>query len=98
MGVPVIASNLGGFTETVLEGETGFLVPPGAAHALAGAIERMLDLGAENRAQMGRKARTRVRMLYSKTALQTATMAVYQRVLSKRADQRVAKPEGTPVL
>jgi glycosyltransferase involved in cell wall biosynthesis len=98
MGVPVIASNLGGFTETVLEGETGFLTPPGATQALAGAIERMIDLGAENRAAMGKKARERVRMLYSKTALQTATMAVYQRVLSERADQRAAKPEGAPVL
>ena len=83
MGVPVIASNLGGYTETVVEGETGFLVPPGAAHALAGAIERMIDAGAEKRAEMGRKGRDRVRQLYSKTALQTATLAVYQRVLAR---------------
>jgi glycosyltransferase involved in cell wall biosynthesis len=98
MGVPVIATNLGGFTETVVEGETGFLVPPGAAQALAGAIERMLDLGAEGRAAMGRKGRDRVRRLYSKTALQTATMAVYERVLIDRAEQRAAKREGAPVL
>lgn len=98
MGVPVIATNLGGYTETVVEGETGFLVPPGAAHALAGAIERMLDLGAEQRAAMGRKGRDRVRQLYSKEALQTATMAVYQRVLRDAAARRTAKPESSPVL
>ena len=98
MGVPVIASNLGGFTETVVEGETGFLVPPGASMALAGAIERMMDLGPEARAAMGAKGRERVQRLYSKTALQTATLAVYQRVLREAAERRLAKPEGAPVL
>jgi glycosyltransferase involved in cell wall biosynthesis len=98
MGVPVIATNLGGYTETVIEGETGFLAPPGAAQALAGAIERMLDLSPEQRAAMGRKGRDRVHQLYSKQALQTATMAVYQRVLREAAERRAGKPEGAPVL
>jgi glycosyltransferase involved in cell wall biosynthesis len=98
MGVPVIATNLGGYTETVIEGETGFLAPPGAAQALAGAIERMLDLGPEQRAEMGRKGRERVHQLYSKEALQTATMAVYQRVLREADERRANKQEGAPVL
>jgi glycosyltransferase involved in cell wall biosynthesis len=94
MGVPVIAANLGGYTETVLEGETGFLVPSGAALALAGAIERAIDLGPEARAAMGRRGRDRVRAMYSKTALQTATLAVYQRLLRKSAaDKSVTKHE-----
>lgn len=83
MGVPAIAANLGGYTETIVEGETGFLVPAGAAHALAGAIERAIDLGPEGRAAMGRRASVRARSMYSKTALQTATLAVYQRLLSE---------------
>lgn len=98
MGVPVIASNLGGFTETVIEGETGFLVPPGAALALAGAIERALDLSPEQRAAMGARGRDRVHQLYSKQALQTATMAVYQRVLREAAERRHGRPDGAPVL
>ncbi len=94
MGVPVIAANLGGYGETVLEGETGFLVPSGAAQALAGAIERMIDLGREARAEMGQRGRARVRTKYSKTALQTATLAVYQRVLSDSDTHKsVAKHE-----
>lgn len=98
MGVPVIASNLGGFAETVREGETGHLVPPGLASALAAAIERMIDLGSEMRAAMGQKGAERVRQLYSKTALQTATMAVYERVLHEMTAKRLAKTEGAPVL
>lgn len=98
MGVPVIATNLGGYTETVIEGETGFLTPPGAAQAVAGAIERMLDLSPEKRAAMGARGRDRVRQLYSKTALQTATMAIYQRLLEKTAERGAGKPQGAPVL
>ncbi len=81
MGVPVIASNLGGFTETVVEGETGFLAPPGVASALSAAIERMLDLTEEQRAAMGERGRQRAQAMFSKTALQTATLAVYERLL-----------------
>jgi glycosyltransferase involved in cell wall biosynthesis len=98
MGVPVIASDLGGFTETVREGETGFLTPPGNAPALAAAIERMIDLGPEKRAQMGATARARVHKLYSKSALQSATLAVYERVLREAAERRVTRPSGQPVL
>lgn len=95
MGVPVIASNIGGFTETVAEGETGFLVPAGAAAPLVGAIERLIDCGPEMRAAMGRTGRDRILSRYSKTALQAATMAVYQRVLGAVAARRaqVARPE-----
>ncbi len=98
MGVPVIASNLGGYTETVVEGQTGFLVPAGAAGPLCGAIERMIDAGAEKRAEMGRKGQERVRVLYSKVALQSATLAVYQRVLSEAESRKTAKAPPQPVL
>ncbi|WP_349258114.1 glycosyltransferase family 4 protein [Vitreimonas sp.] len=87
MGVPVIASNLGGFTETVVEGETGLLVPAGNVTALAGAIERFIDMGPEARAKMGQNGRDRVRALFSKEALQTATLAVYERLL-REAEER----------
>jgi glycosyltransferase involved in cell wall biosynthesis len=91
MGVPVIASNLGGYTETVLEGETGFLVPAGAPAPLCGAIERMIDAGAKERAAMGQKGLERARGQYSKAALQSSTLAVYQRVLSESKVRKRAK-------
>jgi glycosyltransferase involved in cell wall biosynthesis len=96
--VPVIASDLGGFTETVRDGETGFLVPPGNAAALAAAIERMIDLGGEKRAEMGANGAARVRALYSKSALQSATLAVYQRVLREAAGKRSVRQAAKPVL
>lgn len=91
MGVPVIASNLGGFTETIVEGETGFLVPPGSAPSLAAALERMIDGTHAARAEMGRNGMQRARALYSTATLQAATMAVYQRVLGERTRNESAR-------
>jgi glycosyltransferase involved in cell wall biosynthesis len=98
MGVPVIASNLGGYTETIVEGQTGFLVPSGVPGPLCGAMERMIDAGAEKRAEMGQKGQERVHTLYSKTALQSATLAVYQRLLSEAESRKGAKSPAQPVL
>jgi len=40
-GRPVIATNHGGATEILQSGVTGWLVPPGDAHALAGMLEKL---------------------------------------------------------
>jgi glycosyltransferase involved in cell wall biosynthesis len=42
-GLPVISTDIGGIPEMVVQNETGFLVRPGDAVALAGAIERVID-------------------------------------------------------
>jgi glycosyltransferase involved in cell wall biosynthesis len=42
-GTPVIASRVGGVPEIVLDGETGFLVPPGDVAALHDALARVLS-------------------------------------------------------
>lgn len=41
--VPVVASAVGGLTETIRHGDTGLTAPPGDAHATARAISWMLD-------------------------------------------------------
>ncbi len=42
-GKPVVATRVGGIPETVVEGRTGYLVPPRDAQALAGALARYFD-------------------------------------------------------
>lgn len=55
-GVPVVASAVGGLTETIRDGETGWSVPPGDDEKLARAIMEVLDSPdeAERRARIGR--------------------------------------------
>lgn len=61
--VPVIASDVDGFTETVADGVTGFLVPREDAEAIA---ERLFQLHADAqlRREMGLAGRERVERLY----------------------------------
>lgn len=42
-GLPVVATNVGGIPELVVDGETGSLVPPGDSDALAAALQRLAD-------------------------------------------------------
>lgn len=81
MGRPVLASDHGATRETVVPGETGWLVTPGDAEAWADALLHACEIGAAGRQVMGQAARARARRLYSVDAMCEATLAVYVRVL-----------------
>lgn len=98
MGVPAIASSLGGYGETIIDGDTGALVEPRDVAALAAAMERMIDIGGEGRTQMGARGQARARTMYAKSALQSATLAVYQRLLRKRKEQQTGQTGHEAVL
>ena len=84
MGRPVIASDCGAQSETVLDGTTGWLVPPGEPQAWAEAMIRAMDLGPGKRLEMGEAGMSRARQLYRNEAMCAATLAVYERVLEAR--------------
>jgi glycosyltransferase involved in cell wall biosynthesis len=84
MGRPVLASRLGGPAETVVHGQTGWLVAPGDPDAWTAAIETALSTDAARRAAMGDAARARAQRLYSLCAMCEATLEVYRRVLDAR--------------
>jgi glycosyltransferase involved in cell wall biosynthesis len=81
MARPVLASPLGGPAETILDRETGWLVPAGDAEAWAQAIAAALTTPSAVREGMGRGARTRVLQTYSLRAMISATFAVYRRLV-----------------
>ncbi|MFA6434150.1 MAG: glycosyltransferase family 4 protein [Elusimicrobiales bacterium] len=56
MGLPVVASQVCGLRDTVKEGRTGLLAPPGDARALALALEKLID-NADLRSSLGKAAR-----------------------------------------
>jgi glycosyltransferase involved in cell wall biosynthesis len=79
-GVPVIASNVGGLTEIIRQGENGILVENDAA-AIAGALRRLLadrDLAR----RMGAAARQTVHERFTVDHMVRRTMEVYRQVLS----------------
>ncbi|HEX2802287.1 MAG TPA: glycosyltransferase family 4 protein [Phenylobacterium sp.] len=85
MGRPVIASAHGGTVETVVDGVTGWLAPPGDASAWAKAMARAIDLGPGKRLEMGQAGMNRTRQLYRVDAMCAATLLAYERVLAARA-------------
>ena len=62
-GLPVVATDIRGCREAVLEGVTGFIVPPRDGKALAEAIKRLL-VDPALRQKMGREARSVVTEKY----------------------------------
>lgn len=81
-GRPVICSDLPGLSTVNVGGETGLLVPPGDADALARAIDALLD-DPEARRRMGEEGRRRVERLYTVDLMARRIEAVYDEVLSR---------------
>lgn len=59
-GCPVVATDVGGVSELLVNGETGFLTPPGDAEALAAALSRLVTDPAL-RHRLGEAGRRRAR-------------------------------------
>jgi len=78
-GVPVVATAVGGVRQTVIDGETGLLVPPRDPAALAGAIRRLLE-DRELARRLASAGGERVRRLYALDTMVDATLSVYERV------------------
>ena len=85
MGRPVVASNHGGVTETIIDGKTGWLAAVGDPDAWAAALCHALDLRPAERQAMGILGCDRARQLYSAEAMCAATLGAYERVLEARA-------------
>jgi len=77
MQKPVVATAHGGALETVVEGETGFLVSPGNSEALASGVRNALDWKDYN----GPAARARIAANFSTESLQAKTLAIYKDLL-----------------
>ena len=78
MGRLVVATAHGGACETIEDGRTGWLVPPGDAPALAAKLDDILDLSAERRAQIQAAALASVRANFSVAKMCAATLALYR--------------------
>jgi glycosyltransferase involved in cell wall biosynthesis len=80
--LPSVVTSVGGNDEAVVEGETGFLVPPGDVVLMADRINRLLDDRAL-RERMGTAAFKRVESEFSAERMVRETEALYDRCLEK---------------
>jgi len=80
---PVVAADAGDVGQVVLDEQTGLLVEPGSAEALAAGVVRVLD-EPELAARLGSRGREMVRERYSLEAMLDATEALYAGILSGR--------------
>lgn len=81
-GKPVLASNIGGNPELVVEGETGSLFPSGNAKELADAARRLSSNPAELE-RMGRHARSVIEDRFSQQRRLDDLVAVYNQMCGK---------------
>lgn len=82
MGVPVVATDVGGLPEIIRPFETGLLVPYGQSQAMADAVTWILDHPAEAR-EMAQRGRQVVRRDFSAAQMAVRTVEVYRKVLAR---------------
>ena len=77
---PVVASNMGGIPELIADNETGFLVQPGSAQALARSMRRLLrDAGLRRR--LGEAGRDRIRRILDQSRTVRQVESIYTQLL-----------------
>jgi glycosyltransferase involved in cell wall biosynthesis len=81
-GLPSIGARTGGIPEIIVEGETGWLVPPGDANALADALIKAAG-ERELLRRMGEAARTRVVEKFELGATVGSTVKCYETVTAR---------------
>jgi glycosyltransferase involved in cell wall biosynthesis len=83
----VVASNVGGLPDTVLDGETGLLVPPGDPGALAAAVANFLSHPAW-RLKMGNRGREHCLRRFDRKATVNEVESIYRSGLKDLARMR----------
>ncbi len=79
-GLPVVVTRVGGNPEVVVDGESGYLVPPGDVGAF---VHRVVELlrDPDLRTRMGEAGRRRVRERFRVSAVALAYLEAYRKVL-----------------
>ena len=85
VATPAVATSVGGVEELLQAGETGYTAPPNDPEALAGAMRRMMDHSAQERAAMGKKGQAFVRERYALERVVDIWEVLFMDLLAKDA-------------
>ena len=83
MALPVVATNIRGCREEVVDGQTGYLVPPGEAEALARRLSQLLADPALAR-RMGQAGRGRAEQFFSEKLVLHRQLEVYEQLIAEK--------------
>lgn len=81
IGLPVVATAVGGVPEAIVEDKTGLLVPAKDPQALANAFTLMAQ-NSERRALMGEAGQCRIRQNFTRDQMVAKTIEVYEKMLT----------------
>jgi glycosyltransferase involved in cell wall biosynthesis len=84
LGVPVIASNIGATKDTVLEGKTGWLLPPDEPLLWAAQIKAALAMDQASREAMAQRARMHVEQHFGLFQMVQKTLALYDELMKNK--------------
>ena len=90
-GLPVAVSNVGGVADIVVDGQTGFLLPPGDDRALGNALTSLVD-DEELRRGMGAAARERAVERFDARDSATRLLAIAASICLRPQRATLARP------
>ena len=82
--LPIVATDVGGNAEVVLEGETGYLVPVKDTEALAQAMLRVMNLSEADRSAIGQAGRAHVVQNFDLERVVDRWEALYRELLQQK--------------
>lgn len=85
VGLPTVDTRVGGVPDVVVDGKTGFLVPPRDSNALANAIIRLLK-DEDMRQRMGEAGRRRVDPAFGVEAMVSKIESVYEELIAEKTN------------
>jgi len=84
LGKPVVATDMGGNSELVLDGKTGFLVPAYDVEKLVASLEKLI-LSKELRNQLGKAGNTYLREEFNTKKMTSNILNIYQSINNKKS-------------
>jgi glycosyltransferase involved in cell wall biosynthesis len=94
-GLPIVATEVGGNREVVVDEHSGFLVPPRNDAALAAAMLRVVGLPESERRAMGERGRERIRTHFGLSRVVDRWEGLYREVLVRKGFANRVSPTGT---
>lgn len=86
-GIPIVATDVGGTAEAVLDERSGLLVPPGNPQRMAEAMVRLLN-DARLRVQLGEEARRQAQVQFSPEQMAETVRLAYSHAVARGCPKR----------